>query len=116
MTERLAFVEVDGGRPTGPMVEYVADVARPVGMASDGVWLTGHPRMPAATNTRIPEPELPEAEGRTWRVIVVGALLVGGLWGVAVAWTLLAQLSPMLPGINGSEPKPEQLAMETDYA
>lgn len=28
----------------------------------------------------------------------------------------LAQLSPMLPGINGSEPKPEQLAMETDYA
>lgn len=81
----LAFLETDRGWTMGPMVEYAAEVARPVGGASDGVWLTGHPRMD--TNARMPEAE---AEGRTWRVIVVGALLVGGLWGVAVAWTLLA--------------------------
>ena len=95
MTDRLAFVEVDGGRPTGPMVEYVADVARPVEMASDGVWLTGviHPlsnSLPQGERTRA-EPEA----GSGWRAVVVGALLVGGLWGVAVAWTLLALVRAM---------------------
>ena len=50
MTERVAFFEGAGdwGLGAGPMVEYAAEVARPVGGASDGVWLTGHPRMPSA--------------------------------------------------------------------
>ena len=96
MTDRVAFLETDRGWPMGPMVEYVADVARPMGGASDGVWLTGHPRMLTHTNTRIHECRRPEAEtGSGWRVVVVGALLVGGLWGVAVAWTLLALVRAM---------------------
>ena len=45
------------------------------------------------SNTRMAEAG--SGEGRTWRVIVVGALLVGGLWGVAVAWTLLALVRAM---------------------
>lgn len=85
------------GCGAGPMVEYVADVARPVGGASDGVWLTGRIGALSAVESNPHPGPLPQGEGGQsgWRVVVVGALLVGGLWGVAVAWTLLALVRAM---------------------
>ena len=46
MDQLLVVNNQDGTREE--MVLYAAEVARPVGGASDGVWLTGHPRMPSA--------------------------------------------------------------------
>jgi DNA modification methylase len=46
----------------------------------------------------------------------IGCEIDAGYFEIAQRRIALAQLSPMLPGINGSEPKPEQLAMETEYA
>lgn len=96
MDQLLAVSNQDGMMEE--MVLYTPELARPVGGASDGVWLTGLPRMDTnpgqgagRTGTRMPEAET----GSGWRVVVVGALLVGGLWGVAVAWTLLALVRAM---------------------
>lgn len=46
----------------------------------------------------------------------IGCEIDASYFEIAQRRIALAQLSPMLPGINGSEPKPEQLAMETEYA
>lgn len=46
----------------------------------------------------------------------IGCEIDASYFEIAQRRIALAQLSPMLPGMNGSEPKPEQLAMETEYA
>lgn len=91
MTDHL--LQINDG-PLEPVVQYSPVLSSPMS-PSDGVWLTGaiYPlsnSLPGGERTGAK----PEA-GSGWRVVVVGALLVGGLWGVAVAWTLLALVRAM---------------------
>ena len=101
MTDHV--LQINDG-PLEPVVKYSPVLSSPMS-PSDGVWLTGaiyplsnSPHSGRTLRGFVPQGERTGAEpeaGSGWRVVVVGALLVGGLWGVAVAWTLLALVRAM---------------------